>query len=152
MDNMREVLIYQTNEGNVKVDVMFQDETFWMPQKIMAELFGVEVPAISKHLTNIYKEGELEDNSTVSKKEIVRKEGNRNVRREIDFYNLDAIIAVGYRVNSYKATQFRKWATRTLKEYLVKGFVLNEDMLKNGKAFGEDYFDEFTKEVKDIDN
>jgi len=106
----------------------------------MAELFGVEVPAISKHLANIYETGELQEKSTLSILEIVQKEGNRNVKRKLDFYNLDAIIAVGYRVNSHEATQFRIWATNTLKEFIIKGFVLNDEMLKNGRPFGKDYF------------
>jgi len=109
-------------------------------QKAMAELFDVNVPAISKHLSNIFEEGELFKEATVSKMEIVQMEGNRKVKREPEFYNLDAIIAVGYRVNSKKATRFRQWATKTLKDYITKGFVLNDDMLKNGKLFGKDYF------------
>ena len=109
----------------------------------MAELFSVNIPAISKHLSNIFEEEELLKEATVSKMEIVQTEGNRKVKREQEFYNLDAIIAVGYRVNSKKATRFRQWATKTLKEYITKGFVLNDDMLKNGKPFGKDYFDDY---------
>jgi len=129
---------------------MFENETFWMTQKAMAELFDVNVPAISKHLTNIYDEEELIKKSTVSKMEIVQKEGQRNVKRMQEFYNLDAIIAVGYRVNSKKATRFRQWATKTLKEYIIKGFVLNDDMLKNGNPFGKDYFDELLERIREI--
>ena len=135
-----EIVLYQVEGTNICVNVVFKDETFWMTQKAMAELFGVNVPAISKHLSNIFEEGELFKEATVSKMEIVQMEGNRKVKREPEFYNLDAIIAVGYRVNSKKATRFRQWATKTLKEYITKGFVLNDDMLKNGKLFGKDYF------------
>ena len=116
----------------------------------MGELFGVGVPVISKHLNNIFESGELNEPLTVSKMEIVQKEGARDVKRKVEFYNLDAIIAVGYRVNSKSATQFRRWATATLKEYIIKGFVLNDDMLKNGKSFGKDYFDELLERIKEI--
>ncbi len=153
MDDLRNqdnIILYQTDEGNVAVSVIFEDETFWLTQKAMAELFNVEVPAVSKHLSNIFEEGELDIDATVSKKEIVQREGGRDVRREPLFYNLDAIIAVGYRVNSKQATQFRRWATETLKEYIIKGFVLNDDMLKNGKPFGKDYFDELLERIKEI--
>lgn len=135
-----EIVLYQVEGTNICVNVVFKDETFWMTQKAMAELFDVNVPAISKHLSNIFEEGELFKEATVSKMEIVQMEGNRKVKREPEFYNLDAIIAVGYRVNSKKATRFRQWATKTLKDYITKGFVLNDDMLKNGKLFGKDYF------------
>lgn len=121
-----------------------------MTQKAMAELFDVNVPAVSKHLSNIFEDEELIKESTVSKMEIVQKEGDRNIKREQEFYNLDAIIAVGYRVNSKKATRFRQWATKTLKEYITKGFVLNDDMLKNGKSFGKDYFDELLERIREI--
>ncbi|MDO4431638.1 MAG: RhuM family protein, partial [Lonepinella koalarum] len=121
------------------------NETFWLTQKNMAELFGVEVPAISKHLDNIYQSGELEQSLTVSKMEIVRQEGSRMVKRKVDFYNLDAIIAVGYRVNSREATQFRIWATNTLREFIIKGFVLDDKRLKQGKHFGQDYFEQLVE-------
>ncbi|GHV12544.1 hypothetical protein FACS1894162_8580 [Bacteroidia bacterium] len=127
------IVLYQTEQGNVTVNVVFRDESFWLTQKAMAELFGVEIPAVSKHLKNIYDDGELSNTSTISKMEIVQNEGERTIKRMVDFYNLDAIIAVGYRVNSKKATHFRIWATQTLKEYIIKGFVLNDEMLKNGK-------------------
>lgn len=120
-------ILYKTEDGKINVDVVLKDETIWLTQKSMAELFDVHIPAINKHLTNIYNEGELDMNSTISKMEIVQKEGNRSVRRNIEYYNLDAIIAVGYRVNSKKATQFRIWATKVLKEYIIKGFVLDDD-------------------------
>ncbi len=148
--NQHEIILYQIENTNICVNVMFENETFWMTQKAMAELFDVNVPAISKHLTNIYDEEELIKKSTVSKMEIVQKEGQRNVKRMQEFYNLDAIIAVGYRVNSKKATRFRQWATKTLKEYIIKGFVLNDDMLKNGKPFGKDYFDELLERIREI--
>jgi hypothetical protein len=148
--NAKEVVLYTTDDGNINVSVYFYDETFWLNQKAMAELFDVNVPAISKHLQNIYEDGELNKNSTISKMEIVQQEGNRQVKRTMDYYNLDAIIAVGYRVNSIKATKFRQWATSTLKEFIIKGFVLNDDMLKNGKQFGKDYFDELLERIKEI--
>lgn len=132
---MKEIpfLIYRTPQDDVRVDVAVKDETIWLTQKAMAALFGVEVPAISKHLANIYTEGELAPNSTVSKMEIVQQEGTRNIKRKVDFYNLDMIISVGYRVHSARATQFRIWATKTLKEFLIKGFVLDDERLKQGK-------------------
>lgn len=145
-----EIVLYQVEDTNICVNVVFKDETFWMTQKAMAELFDVNVPAISKHLSNIFEEGELFKEATVSKMEIVQMEGNRKVKREPEFYNLDAIIAVGYRVNSKKATRFRQWATKTLKDYITKGFVLNDDMIKNGKPFGKDYFDELLERIREI--
>lgn len=148
--DQKEVLFYETEEGAVTVSVFFHNETFWMTQKLMAELFDVNVPAISKHLSNIFAEEELVRTATVSKMEIVQMEGNRSVKREQEFYNLDAIIAVGYRVNSKKATRFRQWATKTLKEYIIKGFVMNDEFLKNGPKFGKDYFDELLERIKEI--
>lgn len=146
-ENKGQIIIYQTENEDIKVDVYFEDETFWMTQAIMAKLFNVQVPAISKHLKNIFKNGELSENSVVSIMEITAKDGKNYMTK---FYNLDAIIAVGYRVNSLQATRFRQWATKTLKEYIVKGFVLNDDMLKNGKAFGKDYFKELLERVRSI--
>lgn len=145
-----DIIFYSTPTGNVKVEVIFNDETFWLTQKRMAELFGVEVPAISKHLSNIFETNELNEESTVSRMEIVQQEGERRVKRIIDFYNLDAVVAVGYRVNSFQATQFRIWATKILKEFIVKGFVLNDDRLKQGKSFGKDYFDELLDRIREI--
>lgn len=145
-----EVVLYKKDGVSVPVRVFYQDETLWMPQKNMANLFGVGVPIISKHLSNIYAEGELDERATVSKMETVRNEGGRTVRRVVTFYNLDAVIAVGYRVNSMQATRFRQWATATLKEYVVKGFILDDDMLKNGRQFGQDYFDELLVRIRDI--
>jgi len=146
-----DIIFYTTPEGNVKVEVLYNNDTFWLSQKAIAELFGVKVPAISKHLTNIYTEGELETATTISKMETVVNRGFRGeVTEKIDFYNLDAIIAVGYRVNSKQATQFRIWATSTLKEFIIKGFVLDDSRLKQGKAFGKDYFDELLARIRDI--
>lgn len=151
IDNLQqEIVLYQIEDTNVCVSVAYKDETFWLTQKAMAELFGVNSQAITKHLGNIYEEEELDREATCSKMEQVQQEGSRTVRRKVDFYNLDAIIAVGYRVNSKKATRFRQWATKTLKEYITKGFVLNDDMLKNGKPFGKDYFDELLERIREI--
>lgn len=145
-------LIYNTPQENIKVDVAIKDETIWLTQKAMSELFGVQVPAISKHLKNIFQEGELEENATISKMETVVNRGFRGeVLETVDFYNLDAIISVGYRVNSGKATAFRQWATKTLKEFITKGFVLDDERLKQGKtAFGKDYFRELLERVRSI--
>jgi len=145
-----EIVFYSTPDGDKKVEVLFQDENFWLTQKDIARLFGVEVPAISKHLGNIYETGELERKSTLSILETVRQEGSRSVKRKLEYYNLDAIIAVGYRVNSYQATQFRIWATKTLKEFIIKGFVLDDERLKQGKRFGKDYFDELLERIREI--
>ncbi len=146
----KEILFYQADDGKVKIDVLFEGENFWLTQKAIAELFEVNIPAISKHLKNIFDDEELNKESTISKKEIVQKEGNREIKRTLDFFNLDAIIAVGYRVNSKKATKFRQWAIQTLKEYIIKGFVLNDEMLKNGKKFGKDYYDELLERIREI--
>ena len=145
-----DILLYSNDGEKEFVSVVFREETFWLTQKAMAELFDVNIPAISKHLQNIYEEEELEQSATVSKMETVQKEGQRTVRRVLDYYNLDAIIAVGYRVNSKKATRFRQWATRTLKEYIQKGFVLNDELMKNGRPFGRDYFDELLERIREI--
>lgn len=146
-----DIIFYNTPNGSVKIEVIFNDETFWLTQKAMAELFGVKVPAISKHLNNIYSSGELSEGVTISKMETVVKRGFRgDVKEKLEFYNLDAIIAVGYRVNSHQATQFRIWATKTLKEFIVKGFVLDDERLKQGKQFGKDYFDELLERIREI--
>ena len=144
------LLLYRTDDGQTRIEVVYRNEDFWLTQKTLAELFAVGVPAVSKHLKNIFDTGELVPKATVSKMETVGKEGDREVRRQLDFYNLDAIIAVGYRVNSYEATQFRIWATKTLREYLVKGFVLDDERLKQGKSFGKDYFDELLERIREI--
>lgn len=144
-------LLYPLPNNEGRINVAIQDETVWLTQKAMAELFDVEIPAVSKHLSNIFEEGELSIEATVSKMEIVQAEGSRNVKRNLDFYNLDAIISVGYRVNSRKATQFRIWATSVLKEYMIKGFTLDDGRLKQGKtAFGKDYFRELLERVRSI--
>ena len=144
-------LIYRSAEEEVSVGAVAKDDSIWLTQKAMAELFQVEVPAISKHLANIFEEGELSFELTVSKMEIVQQEGVRSVKRKIDFYNLDAIISVGYRVNSRRATQFRIWATGILKEYMIKGFAMDDERLKQGKtAFGKDYFRELLERVRAI--
>ena len=145
-----DIIFYSTPDGNVKIEVLYNDETFWLTQKRMAELLGVDVPAISKHLNNIFETGELNKDATVSKMEIVQQEGERQVTRNLDFYNLDAIIAVGYRVNSLQATQFRIWATKTLREFIVKGFVMDDERLKQGALFGKDYFDELLDRIREI--
>ncbi|WP_036246445.1 virulence RhuM family protein [Methylococcus capsulatus] len=144
-------LLYTAQDESVKVRVLVQAETLWLTLAHMAELFGVGVPAISKHLKNIFESGELAREATVSKMETVQNEGGRQVRRALEYYNLDAIIAVGYRVNSRRATQFRIWATGVLKEYIKKGFVLDDERLKQGKqVFGEDYFRELLERVRAI--
>ena len=143
-----EIIFYTTPEGNKKVEVVFQDETAWLSQKALAELFGVRVPAINKHLKNIFASGELVEDSVISILETTAADGKNY---KIRYYNLDAIIAVGYRVNSYQATQFRIWATKTLKEFILKGFVLDDERLKQGnRVFGKDYFDELLERIREI--
>ena len=144
-------LLYTAGSSAVTIEVYFKDETVWLTQKALAKLFGVGVPAVNKHLKNIYAAGELTPGATVSKMEIVRPEGAREVRREVEYYNLDAIIAVGYRVNSYQATQFRIWATKTLREFMIKGFVLDDERLKQGnQVFGRDYFEDLLERIREI--
>ena len=144
------ILLYETEEGNVNVDVILKDETIWLTQKSMAEVFDCSSDNVSLHLKNIFEDNELNKNSTTEKISVVRKEGNRNVNRELEFYNLDAIIAVGYRVNSKKATKFRIWATKILKDYMIKGFVIDTEKMKNGPKFGKDYYDELLQTIKEI--
>jgi hypothetical protein len=148
--NQNEILLYSTPDGAVRIEVAFQDETFWLSQKKMAELFGVSLRTVNEHLKNIYISGELLEAATIRKFRIVQTEGTRQVSREVEFYNLDTIIAVGYRVNSRQATQFRIWATQVLREFLVKGFVLDDERLKQGKRFGRDYFDELLERIRAI--
>lgn len=151
MGNEFSFLLYQAEYEDVSVNALIKDETVWLTQKAMAELFGVDTPAISKHLSNIYADGELIQDATVSKMETVQQEGARRVKRTQNFYNLDAIISVGYRVNSIRATHFRKWATGVLKEYMIKGFAMDDERLKQGKtAFGKDYFRELLERVRSI--
>ena len=144
-----DILLYATSEGKVKIEVIYENETFWLTQKRIAELFGVQRPAITKHLKNIFEAGELVESAVSSKMELTAEDGKKY---ETQFYNLDAIIAVGYRyrVNSQKATQFRIWATNTLKEFIIKGFVLDDERLKQGKKFGHDYFDELLERIREI--
>jgi len=146
------IIFYRTEAIKVEFEVHFEDETFWLTQKKMGELFGVETNTINYHLKEIFKNGELSPEATIRKFRIVQKEGTRNVQRDVEFYNLDAIISVGYRVNSKEATQFRIWATETLKEYIIKGFVMDDDRLKNGQKFGEDYFEELLEKIRAIRN
>lgn len=151
MPNEIQYALYSIDSEDIKVKVAIKDETIWVTQRGMAELFDVNVSAISKHLANIYAEGELSQPATVSKMEIVQTEGTRQVTRLIDFYNLDAVISVGYRVNSRRATQFRIWATGILKEFIKKGFVLDDERLKQGESvFGKDYFRELLERVRSI--
>ena len=143
----KNILLFSTTDKKAKVSVFFQDGTFWLTQKAMAELFGVNVPAISKHLKNIFETGELEAISVVSKMETTASDGKNY---ETTFYRLEAILAVGYRVNSAQATDFRKWATQTLNEFIIKGFVMDDERLKQGKSFGQDYFDELLERIREI--
>jgi len=148
--NQSELILYQTEDGKTKLEVRLQDETVWLTQKMMADLFQVSVPTINEHIKNIYSEGELEFNATIRKFLIVQKEGEREVSRNVDFYNLEMIVAVGFRVRSQRGTQFRKWATERLNEYLVKGFTMDDERLKEGKNIGSDYFDEVLERIRDI--
>ena len=144
-------LMYRAADEDVSVNALIKDESIWLSQKGMAELFDVQAPAINKHLSNIYAEGELMPDATISKMEIVQQEGSRQVKRNIDYYNLDAIISVGYRVNSRRATAFRIWATKILKEYMIKGFAMDDERLKQGQTvFGKDYFRELLERVRSI--
>jgi len=144
------ILLYTADDGKVAISVLYGDETFWMNQKAIAELFCVDRSVIAKHLGAIYSEGELSREATCAKIAQVQKEGNREVSRYVDFYDLDAIIAVGYRVNSKSATRFRQWATATLREIIQKGFYINDDLMKNGRPFGKDYFDELLERIREI--
>lgn len=148
MKNEGNIVIYTDKENNVKIDVLLEQDNVWLTQKKLAELFNKDVKTVNTHISNIYKEQELEENSTISFFEIVQNEGNRQVKRSVAFYNLDMIIAVGYRVNSNKAIAFRKWATRVLKEYMVKGFAMNDEKLK--KLGGGNYWNELIERIRDI--
>ncbi|MEO8589565.1 MAG: virulence RhuM family protein [Flavobacteriales bacterium] len=145
-----EIIFYTTPEGDVRIEVFFESETFWLTQKKLAELFDVEIPTVNYHLKQIFQTAELQEEATIRKILMVQQEGRREVRREVEVYNLDAIIAVGYRVNSQRATKFRIWATNTLKEYMIKGFVLDDARLKQGKQFGQDYFEELLERIREI--
>ncbi len=151
---LTEFLLYKSPNGEMKIDVLLQNETIWLPQKKIAELFDVKVPAISKHIRNIFEEGELDEKVVVSILEITTQHGaieNKKQSKRVKFYNLDVIIAVGYRVNSNRATQFRIWATQVLKEFIIKGYTMDVERLKNPKpVFGKDYFDEQLEKIRDI--
>ena len=149
-DQTTEFLLYTAPNGAIKVEVLLSNETIWLTQKRMAELFGVGVAAISKHLDNIYESGELQREATLSVLETVQQEGARQITRKLEYYNLDAVISVGYRVNSAQATQFRIWATQLIKEYIIKGFAMDDERLKNGRFFGKDYFRELLERVRSI--
>lgn len=151
MNEISNFILYTTPNGDVNLDILLQDENLWLTQKGISELFGVSKSTVSHHLSNIYSDGELDKLATVRKFRTVQKEGNRAVQRELEYYNLDAIISVGYRVNSTKATQFRIWATNTLKEFIIKGFVLDDERLKQGQTvFGQDYFHELLERIRSI--
>ncbi len=150
LENSGNILIYQTEKGETKVDVFFNEDTIWMTQRSMCELYQVSKSSISEHIKNIYVDKELEPDSTVRKFRTVQSEGSRQVSRELDYYNLDMILAVGYRVRSTVGTHFRNWASSVLSEYMKKGFALNDERLKNPKKFGADYFDELLERIRDI--
>ncbi|XXR59899.1 RhuM family protein [Sorangium sp. So ce385] len=145
-----DLILYRTADDVVRVEVLYEAKTFWLDQRRVAELFGVDVRMVSYHLKEGYASGELTPEATLRRIWRVQREGNREVSREIEFYNLDAIISVGYRVNSTQATQFRIWATQTLREFIVKGFVLDDERLKLNKRFGKDYFDELLERIREI--
>lgn len=144
------IILYTSNNGDVSIQVRYEDGTFWLTQKRMAELFGVNVNTINYHLKELYNSAEIQEDRTIRKIRIVQKEGKREVEREVAFYHLDAIIAVGYKVNSVEAVQFRQWATRTLNEFITKGYVLDKDRLKQGTQFGHDYFKELLEDIREI--
>ncbi len=151
IDKKTDFLLYTTPNGDVKVEILLQDENLWLSQAKIADLFGVERSVVTKHLANIYKEGELAKEATCAKIAQVQTEGNRNVNRKIEYYNLDAIISVGYRISSNQATLFRMWATERLKEYIIKGFTMDDERLKNPyNKFGQDYFEEQLVRIRDI--
>ncbi|MGB3751083.1 MAG: virulence RhuM family protein [Arcobacteraceae bacterium] len=148
-----EFLIFTSTSGEDSIEVRVNDDNVWLTQKLIAELFDVKIPAISKHLKNIFESGELDENVVISKMEITTNHGaieDKQQTKNVNFYNLDAIISVGYRVNSKKATQFRQWATRVLKEFAIKGFVLDKPRLENGSFLGKEYFEELLEQIRDI--
>lgn len=150
LKELKDLLIYQSESQNIKIEVVFNNDSFWLTQRTISELFNKDIKTINRHLINIYNEEELQMDATISFFEIVQNENGRNVKRKVKFYSLDAIIAVGYRVNSKEATKFRIWATNTLKEFITKGYILNKEYLKNGPKFGEDYFDKLLEEIREI--
>ena len=145
-----EFLIFTGQAGKQSIEARYEDETIWLSQKLMAALFNVDVRTINEHLKNIYEQGEVMLEATIRKFRIVQKEGSREVTRNVDFYNLDAIISVGYRVNSVRATQFRQWATQVLREFAIKGYVLDKKRMENGAFLGEDYFERLLEEIREI--
>jgi len=145
-----EFLIFTAQAGEQSIEARYESETVWLTQKLMAELFAVDVRTISEHLKNVYEVSEIEREATIRKFRIVQTEGNRDVARSIDFYNLDAIISVGYRVNSLRATQFRQWATQILREFAIKGYVLDKQRMENGTFLGEEYFERLLSEIREI--
>lgn len=146
-DELTEFLLYTSPNGDIKVEAFLHNENIWLTQKRMAELFGVDVRTINEHLQNIFKSGELEENSVIRKFRTTASDGKKY---EVKFYNIDAILSIGYRVNSFQATQFRIWASKILKEYIIKGFAMNDERLKNGRYFGKDYFQELLERVRSI--
>lgn len=150
MQKETNILIYQTEEGNTKIDIRLENGTVWMTQKAIAELYQKGVNTVNEHIKNIYAEEELIEQATIRKNRIVQNEGKREVEREVSFYKLEMIIAIGYRVRSHRGTQFRKWATERLNEYLVKGFTMDDERLKEIRNFGQDYFDELLERIRDI--
>lgn len=145
-----EFLIFELQSKQDSIEVRYEDETIWLTQKMMATLFDVSVKTISEHLQNVYDQGELEREATIRKFRIVQREGTRQVNREVDHYNLDAVISVGYRVNSIRATQFRRWATQVLKQFAIRGYVIDRKRMENGTALGEDYFERLLEEIREI--
>ena len=145
-----EIILFQSNDGHTKIQVRFEEKGVWLSQKSMAELYQVSIKTVNEHLINIYEESELSSETTIRNFRIVQTEGKREVTRVIDHYSLEAILAVGYRVRSPRGTQFRQWATAQLNEFLVKGFVMDDERLKSGKSFGQDYFDELLLRIRDI--
>lgn len=150
MIDRNNIIMYQSDDGKFKIDVRIEDETVWLTQRGISELYQKGVNTINEHIKNIFNEGELSEESTIRKNRIVQTEGNRQVERDVSFYNLDMILAVGYRVRSQRGTQFRQWATERLSEYLIKGFTMDDEKLKEMRNFGEDYFDELLERIRDI--
>ena len=150
LENTGKILIYQTEKGDTRIDAYFEDDTIWMTQKSMMQLYQVSKSSISEHISNILSDGELSEAATVRKFRTVQTEGTRQVVRDLEYYNLDMILAVGYRVRSNIGIHFRRWASSILTEYMRKGFVLNDDRLRNPKEFGADYFDELLERIRDI--
>jgi hypothetical protein len=145
-----QILFYQSENGSSRIEVRLDEETVWLTQALIAELYQTSIPNINIHIRNIFKDGECTPASTVKEYLIVQTEGSRKVQRSIDYYNLDMILAIGYRVRSHRGTQFRRWATERLREYLIKGFVLDDERLKDGRMIGADYFDELLERIRDI--